>query len=154
MLTAALKIIPCQPLHKLLDIPPCLKSFPTLSLKTFSRSRTPRPDCLLWYLPLPFFVFAFPASFTYLPVVFEYLPLAVCTRVAVFRGRQLELVDGSVGRVMVVWGGGLPHYFKGSLVRRLPDRSRPQPARFNPPQNGQIDVASPAVERNREERRG
>ena len=45
----------------------------------------------------------------YLPVVFEYLPLAVCTRVAVFRGRQLEGVDGSVGRVMAVWGGRSPN---------------------------------------------
>ena len=75
-----------------------------LRLKTFSRSRTPLPTCSLWYLPLPFYVFA-SAGFTYLPVVFEYLPLAVCTRVAVFRGRQLEGVDGSVGRVMAVWGG-------------------------------------------------
>ena len=75
-----------------------------LRLKTFSRSRTPLPACSLWYLPLPFYVFA-SASFTYLPVVFEYLPLAVCTRVAVFRGRQLEGVDGSVGLVMAVWGG-------------------------------------------------
>ena len=79
-----------------------------LRLKTFSKSRTPLPTCSLWYLPLPFYVFA-SAGFTYLPVVFEYLPLAVCTRVAVFRGRQLEGVDGSVGRVMAVWGGRSPN---------------------------------------------